>query len=169
MREVDRVLVSDGMPKILMLVSSAKVIGLADGTPHPTGCFVDETIKPYDRFVAAGAAVMVATVDGQLPHPDPYGLEHFFHYPDEDEDFLASVTRTFKREEDQTRLGRRGMPWYVETALKNAGAIFDDAGFAWTSHVVVDRNLIAGQNPASSDAAADAVLKRIGLLDRSAA
>lgn len=345
------------MPRILMLVSSAKVIRLADGTPHPTGYFVEETIKPYDRFVAAGATVVVATADGQAPHPDPYGLEHFFHHPDQDEDFLASVTRTFRREvediritlqhlteldliiarrahaaliasgwrdgasraalaraariawaqlrnyievlsedahvmraistdrlrelsmevrrdselisartlerlttnpifrnavrlgalsdeqvlafdgifvpgghgpmvdmanhpdvghvlrllhahgktiaclchgpaallsagetghgrwlfdgykltsftneeEDQTRPGRRGMPWYVETALKNAGAIFDDAAFAWTSHVVVDRNLITSQNPASSDAAADAVLQRIGLLDRSAA
>ena len=46
------------MPKILMLVSSAKVIRLADGTPHPTGYFVDETIKPYDRFIAAGATVV---------------------------------------------------------------------------------------------------------------
>lgn len=345
------------MAKILMLVSSAKVIRLADGTPHPTGYFVDETIKPYDRFIAAGASVVVATSDGQAPHPDPYGLEHFFHYPDEDEDFLASVTRTFRRdaediritlhqlteldliiarrvhasllargwtdgaarvalaraariawlhtrnyvdvlaedaevmratsearlrelarevrrdseaiaartlerlttssvfrnatrlgalgdrqilefdgifipgghgpmvdmanhqdvghvlrllhahqktiaalchgpaallsagesaqgrwlfdgykltaftneEEDQTRPGLRGMSWYLETALKNAGAIFDDAAFAWTSHVVVDRNLITSQNPASSDAAADAVLRRIGLGERSAA
>src|SRR5262249_9969554 len=87
----------DAMAKILMLVSSAKVIRLADGTPQPTGYFVDEAIKPYDRFIAAGASVLVATSDGQTPHPDPYGLEHYFHYPDEDEDFLASVMRTFKR------------------------------------------------------------------------
>jgi putative intracellular protease/amidase len=345
------------MAKILMLVSSAKVIRLADGTPHPTGYFVEEAIKPYDRFVAAGAEVVVATSDGQVPHPDPYGLEYFFHYPDQDEDFLASITRTFMRdvddiritlqhlseldlsiarrahrelcasgwrdeearsalgraarsawsefrnfvevlagvpeitrrvpverfrqlaeevrresdaisartlerltnnpvfrnalrlgalsdeqllafdclfvpgghgpmvdmannqdvgrvlrllhhhqkmiachchgpaallsagesaagrwlfdgykltafsneEEDQTPLGLKGMPWYLETALKNAGAIFDDAPLPWTSHVVVDRHLITSQNPASSDAAADAVLKRMGLLERRAA
>lgn len=345
------------MAKILMLVSSAKVIRLADGTPQVTGYFVEEAIKPYDRFIAAGAEVVVATADGQTPHPDPYGLEPFFHYPDEDEDFLASITRTFMRdvddiritlqhlteldlivarrvhqalrasgwsdaaarsalaraariswslgrnyievmseddeitrrvpsarlralrdevnqasaaiaqdtldrltnnpvfrnavrlgalsdaqilafdclfipgghgpmvdmannqdvgrvlcllhehdktiaclchgpaallsagetphgrwvfdgykltsftdeEESQTRLGLKGFPWYVESALKNAGAVVDHAPMPWTSHVVVDRNLITSQNPMSSDAAADAVLQRIGLLQRSAA
>jgi putative intracellular protease/amidase len=345
------------MARILMLVSSAKVMRLADGSLHPTGYFVEEAIKPYDRFVAAGVDVVVATADGQTPHPDPYGLEHFFHYPDEDEDFLASVMRTFRRdvedvritlqhlseldliaarrvhralcaagaadleardailpaartawsqgrnfvgllsedpaittrvpaarlrelrddlahesaaisqetldrlthnpvfrnavrlgaltdaqildfdclfipgghgpmvdmansqevghvlrlvhghgktiaclchgpaallsagetpggrwlfdgykitsftdeEEDQTALGVRGIPWYLETALKNAGAVFDDSPFPWTSHVVVDRNLITSQNPMSSDAGADAVLQRIGALQRSAA
>ncbi|HVZ71423.1 MAG TPA: type 1 glutamine amidotransferase domain-containing protein [Polyangia bacterium] len=345
------------MTKILMLVSSARVIRLADGTPHATGYFVEEAIKPYDRFVAAGVEVVVATSDGQTPHPDPYGLEHYFHYPDDDEDFLASVTRTFRRdvddiritlqhlteldliaarrvhgalraagladrearalvaraartawsrarnyvevlaadpevtsrvpasrlselagdvkreseaiaastlerltnnpvfknalelgalsdaqilafdgvfipgghgpmvdmannldvgrmlrlfhahrktiaclchgpaallsagetpsgrwlfdgykltcftdeEESQTRVGLKGMPWYVETALKNAGAVFDHAPLPWTSHVVVDRHLITSQNPMSSDAAADAVLQRLGLSQRSAA
>jgi putative intracellular protease/amidase len=345
------------MTKILMLVSSAKVIRLADGAPHPTGYFIEEAVKPYDRFVAAGVEVVVATADGQTPHPDPYGLEYFFHYPDEDEDFLASVMRTFMRdvddiritlqhlseldlivarrvhqalraagctdlearkaiapaartawmhsrnyvellsadpqivrrvsparlrelrdevkgeseaiskrllerltnspvfrnavrlaslddarildfdclfvpgghgpmvdmansqevghvlrllhehrktiaclchgpaallsagetpggrwvfdgykltsftdeEEDQTLLGQKGIPWYVETALKNAGAVFDHAALPWTSHVVVDRNLITSQNPMSSDAAADAILRRIGAIQRSAA
>jgi putative intracellular protease/amidase len=345
------------MARILMLVSSAKVIRLADGTPHPTGYFVEEAIKPYDHFVAAGVGVVVATSDGQTPHPDPYGLLYFFHYPDEDEDFLASVMRTFMHdvddiritlqhlseldliaarrvhvalcaaglsdaearshvgraartawaasknfvavlsetpevvrlvsparvrelsdevrreseaisnhtlqrlndnpvfrnavrlgslsdarvlefdclfipgghgpmvdmannpevgrvirlfhdhrktigalchgpaallsagdtaggrwvfdgykmtsftdeEEDQTELGRKGIPWYVETSLKNAGAVFDDAPSPWTSHVVVDRHLITSQNPMSSDAGADAVLQRIGAFKRNAA
>jgi putative intracellular protease/amidase len=344
------------MARILMLVSSAKVMRLADGTPHPTGYFVEEAIKPYDRFVAAGAEVLVASPDGQTPHPDPYGLEHYFHYPDADEDCLASVTRTFMpdvddiritlrhlteldliiarrvhaelratgvadrdarawiaksariswsedrsyvdvlsadpevagrvapsrlrelaielvreskaisddtldrltnnpvfrnalrlgalsdaellsfdcffipgghgpmidmanslevghalrllhehgktiaclchgpaallsagetpegrwvfdgykltcftdEEEDQTRVGKKGVPWYVESALKNAGAVFDDSPFPWTSHVVVDRNLITSQNPMSSEAGADAVLQRIGMLQREA-
>src|ERR1700753_4201854 len=92
------------MARILMLVSSAKVMRLADGTPHTTGYFVEEAIKPYDRFVAAGVEVGVAPADGQTPHPDPYGLEHFFHYPDEDEDFLASVTRTFMPDVDDLRV-----------------------------------------------------------------
>jgi putative intracellular protease/amidase len=67
-------------------------------------------------------------------------------------------------EEDQTRPGSFGMPWLVDTALKNAGAVFDDAPAAWTSHVVVDRNLVTGQNPNSSDAVADAVLKALEVL-----
>lgn len=73
------------------------------------------------------------------------------------------LTSYTDEEEDQNRIGRLGMPWYLDAALKNAGAIFDDAPFAWASHVVVDRNLITGQNPNSTEATADAVLKALHL------
>ena len=53
------------------------------------------------------------------------------------------------------------MPWYVEAALKNRGAIFDDGDAAWVSHVVIDRNLTTGQNPGSAEAVAGAMLKRL--------
>ena len=340
------------MPRVLFLVSSAETMALADGTPHVTGYFADEALKPYDRFVEAGVEVVVATPDGRPPRPDPYGLQPKFHYPDEDEDFLASVVRSFMHdpddiritlqhlteqdliaarrvfeallaagvdpqearslvetaaraswqlgrgyvdvlgddpavtsrvpadalrqlaadvqrdaaaasadmaarlaaitgfqhpldlrqvsdeevlafdavfvpgghgpmvdmadnpdvgrvlrllhahdatiaalchgpaallsagerpdgqwvfdgykltsftdeEEDQTEAGMLGMEWYLETALKNAGGVFDDAPAPWVSHVVVDRNLITAQNPMSSDAAAEAVLKRLEVL-----
>jgi putative intracellular protease/amidase len=339
------------MPRLLMLVSSAREITLADGTAHETGFFAEEAIIPYERFAAAGVDITVATPDGRPPYADSYGLELIFHYPDEDEDFLASVTRTFMpdvddirltlhqltelgmagarrvflalrdagvspgqardqvskaariawredrdfgdvlidtglaapltaeqvraaiaalmrdaqahsddiaarlaaiagfatpasladltdddirsfdavfvpgghgpmvdladnpdvtrvlalaheknatiaalchgpafllsaparpdgqwlfdgyrltsfsdEEEDQTRVGKLGLRWYLEGALKNAGGIFDDAPAAWTSHVVVDRNLVTGQNPQSADAVADAVLKHMEVL-----
>jgi len=45
-----------------------------------------------------------AAADGQTPHPDPYGLKDFFHYSDDDEDFLASVMRTFMRDVDDIRV-----------------------------------------------------------------
>jgi putative intracellular protease/amidase len=339
------------MPRLLMLVSSAREITLADGAQYETGFFAEEAIIPYERFAAAGVEVTVATPDGRPPYADSYGLEPIFHYPDEDEDFLASVTRTFMpdvddirltlhqltelglaaarrvflalrdagvapqqareqvskaariawredrdfgdvlidsglaapltpeqvraaidqlmrdaqahsddvvarraavsafaspaslaemsddeirsfdalfvpgghgpmvdladntdvtrvlgllqqknatigavchgpasllsapaktdgqwlfdgyrltsftdEEEDQTRVGQLGLRWYLEGALKNAGAIFDDSPAAWTSHVVVDRNLVTGQNPQSADAVADAVLKHMEVL-----
>jgi len=339
------------MPRLLMLVSSAREITLADGAQHETGFFAEEAIIPYERFAAAGVDVTLATPDGRPPYADSYGLEPIFHYPDEDEDFLASVTRTFMpdvddirltlhqltelglagarrvflalrdagvapeearsrvsaaariawredrdfgdvlletglgaplttsqvrsaidelmrdaqahsddvaarlaaipqfaspasladlsdddirsfdavfvpgghgpmvdladnpdvarvlgvlqeknatigalchgpafllsappradgqwlfdgyrltsftdEEEDQTRVGKLGLRWYLEGALKNAGAIFDDSPAAWTSHVVVDRNLVTGQNPQSADAVADAVLKHMEVL-----
>jgi putative intracellular protease/amidase len=71
------------------------------------------------------------------------------------------MTAFTDEEEDQSKPGKVGMPWYVESALKNRGAVFDDGDAAWVSHVVVDRNLITGQNPGSTDAAASAVLKRL--------
>lgn len=340
------------MPRrLLMIVSSAREMEVADGS-HPTGYWPEEVDLPLRRFREANLEVVVATPDGQPPQPDPWGLEHYFQYPDEDEDFLLSVIRTFARdledirvtlthltdlnliaarrvqaalvdqgvdpeaasdlvarnaraawrdtrdyvdvlaqdeevlrhlddaalrmiaqevraeaeeesravaarlashealqnprdlrglddeeilgfdavffpgghgpmvdladnpdvrrvlrlmqgrartiaalchgpaallsaerdeeagwlfdgykmtaftdeEEDQTRAAQHGMLWYLESSLKNAGAVFDDADAPWTSHVIVDRNLITAQNPASSEAAAEAVLKRLEVL-----
>ena len=336
------------MAKLLMIVSSARTIRLADGGNHPTGYRAEEVRKPYEAFVAAGVDVVIATPDGKVPQPDPWGLEPFFHYPQVDEDFMFSVLRRFAyhpdrvrvtfthfselnlvairrvylalldtgmepaearqavesaahrawrrnidfievlaeddevtsrlsverigeirdevwqasqaraqsaagtlarlaglhqpgnltaftdeeildfdgvfipgghgamvdladspdigrvlrlmhgagktiaalchgpaallsapeidgawmfdgyrmtaftdEEEDQTKAGKVGMPWYVEAALKNRGAIFDDGDAAWVSHVVIDRNLTTGQNPGSAEAAAGAMLKRL--------
>ena len=337
------------MTRIAYLVSSATEITMADGSKHPTGYFAEEALKPYERFVAAGFEVVVVTPDGQAPTADPYGLNWFFHYPEEDKDYLNSVVRSFavdpddirftlhqatelglaaarrlseamqakglsraaahaavsraakvawredrtiaevlsgdsdlaggltvaeihdaidaqrrasedlagtrkaklhtihgfqqpadlrnltneelasfdavfapgghgpmvdladnpdvgrllvalhaKRapiaslchgpalllsaperpdgqwlfdgyrmtcftdeEEDQTEPGKLGLPWYVDTALKNAGAVFDDGPAAWASHVVVDRHVITGQNPGSTEAVADAVIKSL--------
>jgi putative intracellular protease/amidase len=343
------------MTRIAYLVTSAREMTLASGASHPTGYFAEEALKPYERFAAAGFDVTVITPDGRSPYADPYGLSWFFHYPDEDKDYLASVVRTFahdvddirltlhqntelglaaarrvaellqdngytaaeahrlvsaaaKRawredrpladvladdsshgltseqieraidaqraasqrladerlaalqaipgfqhpvalsslsdaemaefdavfapgghgpmvdlagnpdagrlltalhrkaapiatlchgpalllsaperadgqwlfdgyrltcftdeEEIQTESGRLGMAWLLDTALKNAGAVFDDGPSAWTSHVVVDRNLVTGQNPGSTEATADAVIKILRSADRVAA
>ena len=68
------------------------------------------------------------------------------------------MTSFTDEEEDQAEAGL-GMEWLLDVALKNAGAVFDDGPSAWISHVVVDRNLITGQNPGSTEATADAVIK----------
>ena len=66
-------------------------------------------------------------------------------------------------EEEQTPYGKLGMSWYLESELKNYGAVFDDGNANWVSHVVVDRNLVTGQNPDSSEATAEAILKKLGV------
>ena len=92
------------MTRIAYLVTSAREMTLADGTAHPTGYFAEEALKPYERFADAGFDVTVITPDGNPPYADPYGLSWFFHYPDEDKDYLASVVRTFARDVDDIRL-----------------------------------------------------------------
>jgi putative intracellular protease/amidase len=52
------------------------------------------------------------------------------------------------------------VPFLVEDMLRNGGARYS-RGADWASHVVVDDNLVTGQNPASSEAAARAVLARL--------
>lgn len=71
------------------------------------------------------------------------------------------LTSYTDEEEDQNRIGQLGLSWLLADALQNAGAIFDDAPYPWASHVVVDRNLITGQNPNSTEATASAVLKAL--------
>src|SRR3989442_8959919 len=87
-----------------MLVSDARRIDLASDKEHPTGYFADEVLKPYDKFVAAGVEVVAATPDGATPQIDSYGLKPWFHYPDDDRDFLSQVIRTFAPDLDDIRV-----------------------------------------------------------------
>lgn len=50
------------------------------------------------------------------------------------------------------------MPFLLETRLRDLGAVFKEAK-AFSEHVVVDGQLVTGQNPASSGGAARALLK----------
>jgi putative intracellular protease/amidase len=50
------------------------------------------------------------------------------------------------------------VPFLVEDMLKANGATYSK-GADWSSHTVVDGNLVTGQNPASSDATAEALLE----------
>lgn len=62
-------------------------------------------------------------------------------------------------EETQTGLAGNA-PWLLEDRLRAAGAIFVE-GAPWESKVVIDGNLVTGQNPASASAAAHAVLQLV--------
>lgn len=53
------------------------------------------------------------------------------------------------------------MPFSLEDELRRASGGLYESGAPWGSHVVQDRNLVTGQNPASSEAAA---MKLIGLI-----
>jgi putative intracellular protease/amidase len=71
---------------------------------------------------------------------------------------LTAFTNT---EEAQVGLAANA-PWLLEDRLRDAGASFD-AGAPWSSHVVVDGNLVTGQNPQSAAATAKAVLDLLAL------
>jgi putative intracellular protease/amidase len=53
------------------------------------------------------------------------------------------------------------VPFLVEDALKGAGGDYSKAG-DWQPYVQIDGTLITGQNPASSEPAAEAVLELLG-------
>ncbi len=53
------------------------------------------------------------------------------------------------------------VPFLVEDMLKGNGGNYSKAA-DWASYAVADGNLITGQNPASSEASAKALLERLG-------
>ncbi len=70
-----------------------------------------------------------------------------------------SVTSFSNAEEDAIQLSKI-VPFMVEDELKARGANYSKAR-DWQPHTIIDGNLITGQNPASSELVAKAVLKKI--------
>jgi putative intracellular protease/amidase len=70
-----------------------------------------------------------------------------------------TITAFLDDEESQAGFAERA-PWLLEPRLTQQGAKFV-AGPAWAPHVIVDGNLITGQNPASAEPAAQAVLEQL--------
>lgn len=67
------------------------------------------------------------------------------------------VTGFANSEEEAVQL-TKVVPFLVEDALKKAGGLYEKAA-DWESFAIVDGRLVTGQNPASSTAAAHALLK----------
>ena len=66
----------------------------------------------------------------------------------------------FTNEEETQATFAGNAPWLLEDRLRLAGANYISEP-AWSAHVVVDGNLITGQNQVSAEAAADAVVKHV--------
>ena len=71
--------------------------------------------------------------------------------------FQGRKLTAFTDEEEKQAGLAENAPWLLEDRLRAGGADFE-SGTAWSSHVVVDGNLITAQNPASAEAAGQALL-----------
>ena len=60
--------------RVLMVVSAATELSLADGTPMRVGYWANEVEVPLTRLRAAGYSVDVVTPGGKRPAPDPVSL-----------------------------------------------------------------------------------------------
>jgi putative intracellular protease/amidase len=74
--------------------------------------------------------------------------------------FAGRRLTVFSNEEELGGGTGENTPWLVETALSDKGVVVVN-GPAWQSHVVVDGNLISGQNPQSSTDVARTVLEAL--------
>ncbi|WP_104164557.1 type 1 glutamine amidotransferase domain-containing protein [Cryobacterium sp. N22] len=62
------------MSNILMVVTAAESLILADGTVHPTGFWAEELVVAHRDLTAAGHVVAIATPGGIRPTVDPGSL-----------------------------------------------------------------------------------------------
>ncbi|MET8563892.1 type 1 glutamine amidotransferase domain-containing protein [Streptomyces flaveolus] len=231
------------MSKILMVISAATTLRLADGSAHPTGYWAEEVAASHRVLKAAGVEVDIATPGGAKPTVDALSLsEQGGVFAADAEDFQAylagiadelatplalsdavvgdydaiyipgghapmadlaqdaglgrllneadaqgkivaalchgvagllsaskadgsftfagrELTSFTDEEERQGGLGEN-TPFFVESRLRDRGAV-PRTGAAWSGTVVVDGNLITGQNPQSSTATAESVLKAL--------
>lgn len=75
--------------------------------------------------------------------------------------FKGRALTGFSNEEETQATFAGNAPWLLEDRLRLAGAKYE-AEPAGSTHVVIDGNLITGQNPVSAEAAATAVLTHLG-------
>ncbi|NEB75914.1 type 1 glutamine amidotransferase domain-containing protein [Streptomyces sp. SID14478] len=102
-----------------------------------------ESGKPLGVVCHGPAAMLAAT--------GPDGTSTFKGYE------IAAFTNA---EETQAGLAERAK-WLLQDRLTEAG-VHVKVGEPWAPHVIVDRNLVTGQNPASSAPLADELLKKLG-------
>lgn len=82
---------------------------------------------------------------------------------DESKAYLVSGrnVNSFTDDEEKTTGLDSVVPFLLETRLKEVGAKFTKASELWGEKVVVDGNLITGQNPASAKAVGAAIVKAV--------
>lgn len=73
------------------------------------------------------------------------------------------MTVISNQEEEQAKalLGGGQMKFYPQTALERAGGQYQSNQSPWTPNVIIDRELITGQNPASAAQVGQALLQRL--------
>ena len=240
------------MTSVLMVLTGSNVWTMKDGTPHPTGFWAEEFVKPHQAFIAAGLEVTVATPRGVTPTVDPLSYSPAFNHNDpaivasyqaylrEQEPILSAATPLdhvnpadvdiifvvgghgpmqdlavdpnigailaemldapskivaavchgpasflsahrpdgtwlfkgrkltgFSNEEESQATFAGNAPWLLEDRLRLAGATYE-ALPAWTPHVVVDGNLITGQQNYSAEVTAKSVLEQLRTVTPSA-
>ncbi|MGF6767775.1 putative intracellular protease/amidase [Paraburkholderia sp. GAS199] len=156
-------------------------------SPYELASLSDDEILSFDAvFIPGGHGAMVDLADNRdvervlrLAHSrrhliallchGPAALLSVGDGPDGGWVFDGYRVAAFSNEEeDQAIAGLKRPGWFLESELKNRGVVYDEAP-AWVSHVVVDRHLLTAQNQMSDEACAQAVLRKLGVLQGNAA
>lgn len=119
---------------------------------------VEDLYKDSDM----GRILVEADRAGQLIAPVCHGQAALLAATDEPGEWLFKGRRmTSFSDEEEVELGTaENAPWLLADTLGKSGAAYEK-GPNWGAYVVTDGNLLTGQNPASSEPLADAVLKAL--------
>lgn len=98
------------------------------------------------------ASSFVATMESGKAKPVPQWIYS---------DYQVTVISNQEEEQAKPQLGGGEMKFYPQTALQQAGVQYRSNAAPWAANVVVDRELITGQNPASAVGVAQELLKRL--------
>jgi len=124
--------------------------------------FTDEELKHQELFrrierLAAAGKPVAAVCHGPAAFRRAKGADGA--------PLVKGKTVTGFSNSEEAAVGLTGVvPFSVEDALKADGGRYS-RGEDWASHAVVDGNLITGQNPASSEATAKALLEALAPLE----
>ena len=112
---------------------------------------------------ATGRVLVAANAAGTIIAPFCHGPAALLSatLADGSNAFAGRRLTVFTDEEERTGGTGQNTPWWVESALRDAGAVIVSAA-PWSDHVVVDGNLITGQNPQSSASVARRVIEALG-------
>lgn len=119
---------------------------------------VEDLYKDADM----GRILVEADHNGQVIAPVCHGQAALLATRSEGEDWLFAGRRmTSFSDEEEVELGTAdNAPWLLAETLRGAGAAYEK-GPNWGAYVVTDRNLLSGQNPASSAPLAEAVIRAL--------
>lgn len=111
---------------------------------------------------AVGRVLVAANATGTIIAPFCHGPAALLSatLADGTNAFAGRRLTVFTDEEERTGGTGENTPWWVETALRDAGVVVESAA-PWSDHVVVDGNLITGQNPQSSASVARRVVEAL--------
>lgn len=109
-----------------------------------------------------GRLLIATDKAGKIIAPFCHGPAALLSAVDDDGKFAFAGRRltAFTNEEELSGGTGPNTPWFVEDALKEKGAVVENAA-AWSSNVVRNGNLITGQNPQSSEDVAKEVINAL--------
>ena len=84
------------MTSVAIIMTGSNVWTMKDGTPHPTGFWAEEFVKPHRTFTDAGLDITLSTPQGRTPTVDPLSYDPAYNNNDQSvvdsyQEYLAGV------------------------------------------------------------------------------